>query len=116
MKNMGHDRQQKCSPLNFPLLSCSGENLKMPWKCQGKLREFSFSKMWPPCFTVNKKNTISNTESIETSQGNNSSSTDSNVMKFADHIKIWDQLLLIRMNKILMTLYANHRFSFQIRT
>ena len=45
--NMGHDRQQKCISLNFPLLSCSGKNLKMTWKSQGKLREFSFSKMWP---------------------------------------------------------------------
>ena len=31
MKNMGHDRQQKCIPLNFPLLRCSGKNFKMPW-------------------------------------------------------------------------------------
>ena len=30
------------------LLSCSGKNFKMPWKSQGKLREFCFSKMWPP--------------------------------------------------------------------
>ena len=38
--------------LNFPLLSCSGKKFKMPWKSQGKLREFSFSNMWPPWFYV----------------------------------------------------------------
>ena len=27
----------------------SGKHLKMTWKSQGKLREFSYSKMWPPC-------------------------------------------------------------------
>ena len=26
-----------------------GGNLKWTWKSQGKLREFSHSKMWPPC-------------------------------------------------------------------
>ena len=26
-----------------------GKKFKMPWKSQGKLREFCFSKMWPPC-------------------------------------------------------------------
>ena len=50
MKNMGHDCQQKYILLNFSLLSCSGKKFKMPWKSQGKLREFSFSKMWPPWF------------------------------------------------------------------
>ena len=30
-------------------LSCfSGKSLKIPWKSQGKPREFSFSKIWPP--------------------------------------------------------------------
>ena len=32
---------------NFSLSYCSGKKLKMPWKSQGKLREFSFSKTWP---------------------------------------------------------------------
>ena len=31
------------------LSSCSEKKSKMPSKSQGKLREFSFSKMWPPC-------------------------------------------------------------------
>ena len=35
MKNSWHDHQQKCIPLNFPLLSFSGKNLKIPWKSQG---------------------------------------------------------------------------------
>ena len=38
--------------IEFPLLSCSGKNFKMPWKSQGKLREFRFSKMWPPCTCI----------------------------------------------------------------
>ena len=36
----------------FSLLSCSGKNLKIPWKSQRKLREFSqnveVSQKWPP--------------------------------------------------------------------
>ena len=35
-----------------PLLSCSGKNFEMPWKSQGKLREFSFSKIWPPFYST----------------------------------------------------------------
>ena len=46
---MWHGCQQKCIPSKFCLLSRSGKNLKMPWKFQGKLREFCFSKMWRPC-------------------------------------------------------------------
>ena len=45
---MKHDHQQKCTSLNFSLLSCSGKNFKISWKFQGKLREFIFSKMWSP--------------------------------------------------------------------
>ena len=37
---MWHDRQQKCS----------GKKFKISWKTQGKLREFSFSKVWSPWF------------------------------------------------------------------
>ena len=33
----------------FFISNCSGKNLKIPWKSQGKLSEFSFSKVWPPC-------------------------------------------------------------------
>ena len=52
MKNMLHGRQQKGIPSNFPLLSCSGKNFKMPWKSKVKLREFTLSKMWPSCLNV----------------------------------------------------------------
>ena len=45
---MWHNHQWKCIPANFSLSCFSGKNLKILWKSQGKLREFSFSKMWPP--------------------------------------------------------------------
>ena len=58
MKNIWHDHQQKCIPSNFPLLSCSGKNLKISWRSQEKLREFSFSKMGPPCPWIIQYNNI----------------------------------------------------------
>ena len=39
----------KCTSSNFSFLSCSRKKLKISWKSQGKLREFSFSKMWSSC-------------------------------------------------------------------
>ena len=45
---MWDNRQWKCIPANFPLLSYSWRNLEMSWKSQGKLGESSFSKMWQP--------------------------------------------------------------------
>ena len=43
-------RRRGWMPAGLLFLSCfSRKNLKIPWKSQGKLMEFSFSKMWPPC-------------------------------------------------------------------
>ena len=42
MKNMWHDDRQKCTSSNFSPLSCPGKKLKIIWKSQGKVREFSF--------------------------------------------------------------------------
>ena len=44
MKNMWHDRQQKCTHRIFLSWVAQGKSLKLP----GKLRESSFSKMWSP--------------------------------------------------------------------
>ena len=35
--------------IEFSLLSCSGKNLKISWKSQGKLREFGLFEMSPSC-------------------------------------------------------------------
>ena len=45
MKHMGHDRQQKYISFNFPLLSCSGKNLK----CPENLRENSENLVSQKC-------------------------------------------------------------------
>ena len=53
---------------SFSLLSCSWEKFKISWRTQGKLREFSFSKMWSSCHNFNLKLIIKAVQIVDSSK------------------------------------------------
>ena len=46
----------------------NAQSLKIPWKTHGKLREFSFSKMWSSCHNFNLKLIIKAVQIVDSSK------------------------------------------------